>query len=515
MKKSAVDKSQEGEPIEPPCRCILVLTAPSEMERTAAAFRELTSGSRESRADTPFRVSISSEETVCAQLFCDVDALVRAAETEPAAAVVLDNREPEVPAAFSATVAGRAIPEVLARITAPRRLTRDAVLTVMADDPNTPHHAYAVGSLQLGGVIVAPSSLESLLETVCRFVRKPESGKVAICLAGGGIEGLFYELGVLRALDSCLLNKSVVDFDIYSGISAGAILSACLANEITPTELGAALKGYTGRIDPVTRGMLFDPNLGEIAARLSRALGDVLRGEWFKKPLDAALRITPNALFSGDRLRLYLSKQFSKPGMTNDFQLLKKKLFIGATDQDTASHVTFGEEGLDDMPISHAVRASCAMTPYYPPEKIQGRFYIDGIFTRTVNLDTAVAHGAKLIVCVDPLTPVSANEAGYVSGRGGFFNTVQSIKSMIRTRFSEVMGRAEESYPNVSVIVFSPTPRDLEMMSGTMMRFFYKTETEQMAYESALERIDQDWAWIAEDFRRHGFEMRKPTSRGR
>ena len=496
------------------CRFILLLTAPSEMEHTAAALGDLASG-EDGRETATFRILLSSGETVCVRLFCEVEALVRAAASQPVGAVVLDNRETDVPAAFSATVAGKAISEILSRVTAARRLTRDAVLTVTADNRHTPHHAYAVGSLQLGGVIVEPPSFENLLETVCRFVRKPEPGKAALCLAGGGIEGLFYELGVLRALDSCLVNKSVVDFDIFSGISAGAILSACLANEISPTELGAALKGKPGRIDPVTRGMLFDPNLGEIAARLTRALGDVLRGEWFKKPIDAALRITPNALFSGDRLRLYLSRQFSKPGMTNDFQLLKKKLFIGATDQDTSTHVTFGEEGLNDMPISHAVRASCAMTPYYPPEKIHGRFYIDGIFTRTVNLDTAVTHGAKLIVCVDPLTPVSADEAGYVFGRGGFFNTVQSIKSMIRTRFSEVIGRAEEAYPNVSVIVFSPTPRDLEMMSGTMMRFFYKTETEQTAYESALERIEQEWAWMVEDFGRHGFEMRMPTFRGR
>jgi predicted acylesterase/phospholipase RssA len=258
--------------------------------------------------------------------------------------------------------------------------------------------------------------------------------------------------------------------------------------------------------------MLFDPNLGEIATRLSSAFTDFLRGDWLKTPLDAALRITPTALFSGDRLRWYLEQQFSKPGMTNDFQQLKKKLFIGATDQDTSSHVTFGEKGFDDIPISHAVRASCAMTPYYPPEKIKGRFYIDGIFTRTVNLDAAVVHGAKLIICVDPLRPVSAEQAGYVSGRGGFFNTVQSVKSMIRTRFSEVIGRAEEAYPNVSVVVFSPTPRDLEKMSGTMMRFFYRTETEQTAYESTQARILEDWPWLSEDFARFGFTMRETIS---
>lgn len=494
-------------------RCILMLVSESEMEKRQQELGQQAPKDEKSVVTTDrFIVALPSGERVCVQLFCELDRLIGAARERPVNAIVLDNRQSAAPASFSLSVAGRALPEILARVTSARRLVRNAILTVLPEGPSLAHHAYAVGSLQLGGVIVNPPSQLNLIETVCSIVRKPESGKTALCLAGGGIEGMFYELGVLRALDSFFENRSVIDFDIFSGISAGAVISACLANSITPTELGAALKGNNGRIDPVTRGMLFDPNFGEIGARLIGALGDVIRGEWFKTPLDAALRITPNALFSGDRLRWYLAKQFGLPGMTNDFHQLSKKLFIGATDQDTADHVTFGEPGLDDVPISHAVRASCAMTPYYPPEKIKGRFYIDGIFTRTVNIDTAVAHGANLVICIDPLTPVSMDQAGYVSARGGFFNTVQSIKSMIRTRFSEVIGRAEEAYPNVSVVVFSPTPRDLEKMSGTMMRFFYRTETEQMAYESTVERIKEDWAWLSADFSRHGFSMKEPTS---
>ncbi len=487
------------------------------MEARRKAFRKLVEKGKtvETTGEDRFLVGLLSGEAVCVRLFFDIEALLAATQSGPVAAIVLDNREKKPPSAFSATVAGRALPELLARVTSARRLMRSSVLVVLPKDDCLAHHAYAAGSLQLGGVLEDPATERELIESVCSMTRKPSLGKAALCLAGGGIEGMFYELGVLRALESFFENKSAVDFDIFSGISAGAIISACLANGLTTGELGDALKGKKGRLDPVTRGMLFDPNLGEIGGRLTRAIGDIIRGEWLKTPIDAALRITPNALFSGDRLRWYLAQQFSKPGMTNDFTQLSKKLLIGATDQDTSEHVTFGETGLDDVPVSHAVRASCAMTPYYPPEKIKGRYYIDGIFTRTVNIDAAVAQGAKLIVCVDPLTPVSADRAGYVSGRGGFFNTVQSIKSMIRTRFSEVIGRAEEAYPNVTVVVFSPSPRDLEKMSGTMMRFFYRTETEQMAYDSTVARIEEDWAWLSADFARHGFNMKPLISRAR
>ena len=129
---------------------------------------------------------------------------------------------------------------------------------------------------------------------------------------------------------------------------------------------------------------------------------------------------------------------------------------------------------------------------------------------KTIEIDVAVEHGARLIICIDPLTPVQVDEPGFASGRGGLFTTVQSVKSMIRTRLSEVIGRAEESYPEVTVFVFSPTPRELEKMSGTLMRFFYRTETEEMAFESARRRIAADFEWLAADLARYGFSLRRP-----
>ncbi len=76
-------------------------------------------------------------------------------------------------------------------------------------------------------------------------------------------------------------------------------------------------------------------------------------------------------------------------------------------------------------------------------------------------------------------------------------------------RGETVIGRAEEAYPDVAVFVFSPTPRDLEKMSGTMMRFLTRTEIEQMAFESAAARIRTEHAWLAEDLRRHGFDLER------
>ena len=447
---------------------------------------------------------------LCVHLYSDPATAVDEIRQRPLGAILIDNRGDDGGAAFGETTAGRVLPGLLASAGSARIAPRHAVIVILPGGDSTALHSYAIGSMQLGGVLIDPPSLIDILCAAHRVARPSEPGKIALCLAGGGIEGLFYEIGVLRALDAALDGRAVSEFDIFTGISAGAVIAAFLANGVRPAEIADALHGHESRIAPVTRAMLFDPNLGEVARRIGGAVADMMRGRWLTSPIDSAMKVAPNALFSGDNLREYLSRELTKPGMTNDFTKLGRRLFVGATDQDTGAHVAFGTEGFDDVPISSAVRASAAMTPYYAPEKIGGHYFVDGIFTRTIDLDVAVEHGARLVICIDPLTPVQVDEPGFVSGRGGVFTTVQSVKSMIRTRLSEVIGRAEESYPEVTVFVFSPTPRDLEKMSGTLMRFFYRTETEEMAFDSAQRRIAADFEWLAADLARYGFSLKRP-----
>ncbi len=493
---------------------ILVLAASGAFARWSEQIRKAASGPV---ADDDFpegvQVSLASGATPSVRLYRDPGDFVERFRNAPVGASLIDCREDDPGNTFMETMAGKVLPSLMAGSGFGRMPARRSIMVILPEDSSTAHHAYAVGTLQLGGVYVEPGSLLDVLESAYRIARPDDPGKIAICLAGGGIEGMFYELGVLRALNAHLKNKSITDFDIFSGISAGAVLCAFLANGVEPSEIADALHGRDSRIAPVTRSILFDPNLGEVARRLIGAVADIMRGNWLTKPIDTAMKVTPTALFSGDKLRVYLERELDKRGLVNEFDKLEKKLFVGVTDQDSGVHVSFGTLGLNDPTISRAVRASTAMTPYYAPEKIGDRYFVDGIFTRTIDLDVAVAHGARLVICIDPMTPVQVEEAGYVSERGGFFNTVQSVKSMIRTRLSEVIDRAEEAYPDLKVLVFSPTPHDLEKMSGTLMRFFNRTETEEMAYESTRQRIIRDFDWLKADLERYGFELSKTPSR--
>src|SRR5262249_17126618 len=167
-------------------------------------------------------------------------------------------------------------------------------------------------------------------------------------------------------------------------------------------------------------------------------------------PPPAAAQLVPSGLFAGERLREYLAKQFAKPGMTDSFAQLRRPLYLGATDQDTAEHVVFGAPGRTDVPISLAVRASVGLTPFYAPQKIDGRYYVDGGFTRTTNMRVAVQAGATMVLLLDPLIPVFSERPGFVKSKGALFGAAQGLKALINSRFDKAVNTLREMYPHVT-----------------------------------------------------------------
>ena len=65
-----------------------------------------------------------------------------------------------------------------------------------------------------------------------RGARAPRS-----CSGGGGFTGGVYEIGALRALDLLAVNRTVNQFDVYVGTSAGSFVASLAANGVTPEEM--------------------------------------------------------------------------------------------------------------------------------------------------------------------------------------------------------------------------------------------------------------------------------------
>ncbi len=458
--------------------------------------------------------------------------------------VVVDNRpDPRRPyRSFAATPAGKLLPVLSSLRGGSRSVSRRQLVLLLSTGETLARDVYVAGAMKLGGYVVDPfvepprpdRSRQGFLDQLAMMLGTRRPGKLALCLSGGGIEGLIYELGVLRALDDFLVGRKVSDFDIFCGISAGAIIAAFLANGVPVAEQIAGLKDGTDSFDAVGRSILFHPNTGELVERLGNLARGLLRGALGGRPgrrtgvevaegrgasslarfdvIETLMRIVPGGFFSGERLRWYLEEQLTRAGRTNCFRQLRKELYIGATDQDSGRPVVFGEAGYRDVPISHAVRASSALVPYYPPEPINGRYMVDGAFTRTTNFTVAIRHGARLVAIVNPFVPLLGARPGAVDREGGAFAALQGVKALVHSRFEQAFLHIDEVYPDVDFHVFIPEGEELEQLTGTLMKFFYRVEIADLAYEHTVARLRRQMPGIAEQFRRHGLLLRDPRS---
>src|SRR3954447_3841443 len=95
--------------------------------------------------------------------------------------------------------------------------------------------------------------------------RRGPADKTALVLGGGGFTGGVYEIGALRALDLLAVNRTINDFDVYVGTSAGAFIGSMVANGITPEEMMRVInRDLPSPLSDIDLGTLLHPNYGGI-----------------------------------------------------------------------------------------------------------------------------------------------------------------------------------------------------------------------------------------------------------
>src|SRR5947209_15711010 len=140
--------------------------------------------------------------------------------------------------------------------------------------------------------------------------RRPRS-KSALVSGGGGFTGGVYEIGALRALDLLSVNRTVNQFDVYVGTSAGSFVAAAVANGITPEEMMRVLVEQTPTPFPDARiSALLRPNYREfltkgvlipfrLAQVMRRLVGDLRQISAVDMAVGLAEAL-PSVLYSGE-----------------------------------------------------------------------------------------------------------------------------------------------------------------------------------------------------------------------
>jgi predicted acylesterase/phospholipase RssA len=360
----------------------------------------------------------------------------------------------------------------------------------------------------------------------------PLTKKRGLVCAGGGVTGAIYEIGALAALEDRLENASLTDFDVFVGVSAGAYITALLANGVTPSLLFRnATRSAEARTD-IDDLSLFRVNIEEIASRLAKAPFTVLDAAWdfYKNRHETTLtdlvqslgHLLPSGIFHNEGLEAWMRAWLTKEGRTNDFRKLAKTLRIVAVDLDSGNTAAFGCAGHDDVPISRAVAASCAIPGLYRPVRINGIDYIDGGVKKTAHISLAIRERCGLTICVNPLVPVrfhrdDANGHGAGSLRRRGLPTIldQVFRVTLHSRLKYGLSRYRRENPDADVIVFEPKPEDLPRYMRNIMRTSGRIRIAEFAYRSTMATLDADFKRLQKVFARHGLVLRPACARDR
>ena len=359
--------------------------------------------------------------------------------------------------------------------------------------------------------------------------RRQRRSRTALVLGGGGFTGGVYEIGALRALDLLAVNRTVNQFDVYVGTSAGSFVSSLVANGVTPEEMMRVVNQQVPTpFRDVDRGSLMRPNYLEFAQSAAllplRLLGLArsLVGQVGQlSVIDLAVQLAeglPSGIYDGTAIEDYVESVLADPDRTNDFRLLNSELYLAATDLDTCERIVLGGEGWDDVAIARAVAASTALPMVYKPVEIKGRQLIDGGIRSTTNVDIAVENGAEFVIVVNPLVPyvndfqkviptMFGSRVRRVADMGFPQIGYQTFKLLAHQRLHEAVRHWEEKYPGVDIILIEPDPNDELMFETNIMNFASRVDIARHGFESVTLKLTADYDNFRAVCAKHGIEI--------
>jgi hypothetical protein len=224
--------------------------------------------------------------------------------------------------------------------------------------------------------------------------------------------------------------------------------------------------------------------------------------------------VLPAGLYSTRGIERYLREILTPPRRSDDFRALRPELYLCATDLESCGRLVFGEPGWDDVPISRAVAASTALPVLYAPVRVRDRDLVDGGVSSTTNLDVAVAHGATLVIVINPLVPYRPAEAGSDGSASRRFSDLalsqiayQCFKLLVHQRLHEMQGLWEQRYPGVDIVLVEPPHDDEVMFATSPMSYSSRGEIAWCGFRSVMDALAGEDPRARDACARHGVEL--------
>ena len=313
--------------------------------------------------------------------------------------------------------------------------------------------------------------------------------KTGLVLGAGGLVGMAYHAGVLRALEQ-EAGFVANDADLIVGTSAGSVVGAYVRAGWSTEDFWLLALGEhpeleaIGGVDPMeARRRIMTPAFRSPMDLARRAIGSAyIAGRSVVRvpmPVPGALAyMFPGGLFSMTEGRERFEQELSHDWPERD-------LYLVAVDINTGRRVVLGRRGSPEIDLPRGVMASSAIPGVYKPVRLDRMTLVDGGAHSTSNLDLAVKAGCDLIIGVVPLA----------------YDTAASpspLNQLIR-RFPARSLAAEASAARArgaEVLLLRPTAEEVNLHGVNMMRAEGLDQVAKTAYEAtcralATERFQQ------------------------
>jgi predicted acylesterase/phospholipase RssA len=352
-----------------------------------------------------------------------------------------------------------------------------------------------------------------------------QQGKLALVLAGGGLLGAVYEIGALRAIDDLLVDRTVNDFDLYVGTSAGAIVASLLASGFSPEQMFQGIAGANPHLKPIERGHLFNLNHRDLlrsGLRLPASLAQEgiyhlrhLREVTLLDLVWSAAQVLPSGVYDSAALEKYVRTLLTAAGGTDDFGDLQRELFVIATELDTGERAIFSTGADCRVSISRSVAASAAMPLIYKPVRICGAEYVDGGLRGNASIDLAIEHGASLVVCINFMVPYHPAPGGTARNSGRRTMSVRGVSAVASQTLRIVahgglryhIKQLARKHPDVDIIVIEPRADDERMFYGNQMHYPDRLEVARHGFETVTLDLAEDYNRYKQVLARHGIPL--------